>query len=103
MQVSYNVPDLEAEDCSFDFTVTAKFESKKSKDLLIKACAKYGYQYIYIIANHLKRRICRYKGRFGTGMSIMEIEIPTGFKACEGGDPFPDPSCLKEVKFSSNV
>ena len=36
-------------------------------------------------------------------MSIMEIEIPTGFKACEVGDPFPDPSCLKEVKFYSNV
>ncbi|XP_062523991.1 ophiophagus venom factor-like [Corticium candelabrum] len=30
-------------------------------------------------------------------MSIMEIEIPTGFKACEVGDPFPDPSCLKEL------
>ncbi|XP_062499185.1 CD109 antigen-like [Corticium candelabrum] len=41
VQVSYNVPDLEAEDCSFDFTVSAKFGDKKSKDLLIKACAKY--------------------------------------------------------------
>ena len=55
MQVSYNVPDLEAEDCSFDFTVSAKFGDKKSKDLLIKACAKYVYQ--YIIAKQILKHV----------------------------------------------
>jgi hypothetical protein len=82
VHVSYKVTDTDNDTCSYNFSVKAKTlggnnNLPSSESILIECCA-------------------RYLGDEYTDMVMMDVEIPTGYVACE--DREGDPHCLKQLK-----
>ncbi|XP_062524017.1 complement C3-like [Corticium candelabrum] len=81
VHVEYNVPETKLEQCAFNLSIQADvvYFPSKSEGAEIKFCA-------------------RYLGNDCTSMAIVEVELPTGYQACDRAiNNAEDPLCLRDI------
>ncbi|XP_062513983.1 complement C3-like [Corticium candelabrum] len=76
IHVEYNIPETEFEQCAFNLSVQG-YVNKESKGAEIQFCAEY-------------------LGNNCTNMAVVELEMPTGYRACES-EYRENPLCLRDI------